>query len=152
MLTQRLSQLGVTTDLTKVGPDDVAQMASRAEQAKAQAQYAVVYGRAVKSVLSSLVKVTKSQADLYKSADEKLREVDKHKLAILKSELGHETHMTKMQAMGESERQIAQAQKASVVEVEQAKLHGRLIQIGLKHRQRLQAARPKRQGLLSFFR
>ena len=148
MLTQRLQQHGVITDLSQVSPDQVAAMAQRAEQAKQQAQYAVVYSRAVKSVLSSLVKATRSQADLYKAADEKLREVDKHKLSMLKSELGHDAHVAKMAAQGESERQVAMAKKASVVEVEQARLQGRLIALGIKHRQRLRAARGKRQGLL----
>lgn len=149
MLAQRLTQLGVQTDLTKVGADDIAQMAQKAELAKQQAQYAVVYGRAVKSVLTSLVKTTKSQADLYKEADKKLREVDGHKLSMLKSELGHETHMVGIEAKSRAEQQVAQANQASVVEVERARLHGRLLSIGIKHRKAIQAARPKRQGLFS---
>ena len=147
MLTQRLAQHGVITDLTKVGPEDVATMASRAESAKQQAQYATVYARAVKSVLRSLVKVNKSQADLYSAADSSLRDVDKHKLSMLKSELGHQTHITKTQARSEAEQHLAEAKQASVVEIEKAKLAGRLIQIGINHRAALKAAQPKRQGL-----
>ena len=121
MLTNRLAQHGVITDLTTVGADDVATMANRAELAKQQAQYAVSYTRAVKSVLKSLVKVNKTQADLYKDAHGALKEIDQHKFSMLRSELQHQTHMTGMQAKTEGERTIAQAKQASVVEVEQAK-------------------------------
>ncbi|MGD1852753.1 MAG: hypothetical protein ACFB2W_00740 [Leptolyngbyaceae cyanobacterium] len=147
MLTQRLQQHGVITDLTEVGPSDVAQMANRAEQAKQQAQYATVYSRAAKSVFKSLVKVKAAQAKLYQSAHESLKEADRHTLSALKADLNHGVHAVKMQAKADGERQVAEAKKVSVQEIEQARAYGRLIQLGAQHRQALKAAQPKRRKL-----
>lgn len=149
MLSQRLSQHGVITDLTQVGSDDVASMASRAESAKQQAQYATAYARTVKSALKSMVKIAKTQADLYKDAHGALKEVDGHKLAAYRTELAHQTHMVRMEAKRQGVELEAKAKQASVVEIEQAKTQGRLLKIGYEHQRALKAATPKRKGLLS---
>lgn len=148
MLTQRLQQHGVITDLTKVGASDIESMAKQAELCKQQSQMAVVYARAAKSALKSMGKTLKTQADLYKDANQQLKAMDSHRLNMLKSELDYETHMVASQAKSQSEQALAQAKQKSVAEVEQAKLNGRLIALGIKHRQQLQAARGKRKGLL----
>ena len=149
MLDQRLQQLGVITDLTNVKPEDVMAMAQSAELAKAQAQYATVYARAVKSRLRSISKTVKTQADLYKTADEQLREIDKQKLQMLKSSLGHQGHMTTMEAKAETVKQLSQAKAASDVEVEQTKRQRLLIELGRKHHKRLQGGKQK--GLRRLF-
>lgn len=154
MLTQRLAQHGVITDLSQVRPDDVTAMAARAEEAKLQAQYAKVYARGVRSLLKSVVKVANAQASMYKDADKGLRDMDRAKLDGLKAELGHRVHASDMQAKAESAQTLAQAKQASVVELEHARLNGRLVQLGITHRKALLAARgqKKSQGLLGFFR
>ena len=151
MLTQRLSQHGVITDLTTVGPDDIATVASRAEEAKQQSQYAVVYARAVKSILKSLVKTTKTQAGLYESAHDSLKQVDQYKLDMLKTELAHQTHMVRMQAKSQGEQQVAAAKQASAVEIEQVKTHNRLLKVGFAHQRALKASGPKRRGLFKLW-
>ena len=144
MLPQRLTQHGVATDLTQIAGEDIAAIVRGAEAAKIQAQQATVYKRAALGLLRQRVKIAKAQAELYKGAHEQLKELDGHRLAQYKAELGHEVHVAKVGAQADSERQLANAKKASATEVEQARLHGRLIKLGLQHRAALVAAKPRR--------
>lgn len=152
MLSNRLTQHGVKTDLSNLGPDDIASMVGRAETTKEQAKNATVYVRAAKVWLKSWVKIKANEVDLHKSANDALKEVDRHQLSIFKSNLDHQTHAAKMQAKADGAERVATAKTMSVVEIEQARTHYQLISMAAKHRAAIAAARPKRQGLLGIFR
>ena len=142
LLSDLLSRLGIQSDLTAVGPDDVATMVARAEEAKAQAQGVTVYVGAAKSVLTSAVKVAKAKADLYGAAHEKLKEVDGYIFEGEKANLAHQVHAVRMDAKLKSEQAVTQAKLGNVQELASQQLQKRLLLIGQKHRKAIRQAKP----------
>lgn len=146
ILPDLLARLGIQSDLTAVGPDDVTAMVSRAEDAKAQAEGVVVYVRAAKSVLGSAVKVARAKADLYGAAHEKLKEVDGYIFEGEKAKLAHQVHAVRMDAKLKSEQAATQARLGNVQELANQQLQKRLLLIGQKHRKAIRQTKPA--GLL----
>ena len=148
MLTQRLEQLGVKTNLSEITEGDVTAMAQQAELAKVRVQNAKTYVRAAKSMLGSVAKAAKVESDFYKDADAKIREADKHRLATHQTKLRHMVHVARANAQREGMDQLAEHEGGLAVQLEQAKTQRKMIEVGMRYR----LPEPKRQGLLGFFR